>query len=49
MPLPAGAVPGIDVSHYQAHVDWASVAADGVRFGFCQGQRRARRPRRILF
>jgi lysozyme len=36
MPLPAGAVPGIDVSHYQAHVDWAAVAAGGVRFGFAK-------------
>lgn len=36
MPFPAGAVPGIDVSHYQAHVDWAAVAAGGVRFGFAK-------------
>ena len=36
MPFPAGAVPGIDVSHYQAHVDWAAVAGGGVRFGFAK-------------
>jgi len=36
MPLPAGAIPGIDVSHYQAVVDWATVAAGGVRFSFAK-------------
>lgn len=30
---PAASVPGIDVSHYQGTVDWARVAASGVRFG----------------
>ncbi|MGO8788945.1 MAG: glycoside hydrolase family 25 protein [Terriglobia bacterium] len=36
MPFPAGAIPGIDVSHYQAVVDWNAVAAGGVRFGFAK-------------
>jgi lysozyme len=36
MPFPAGAVPGIDVSHYQAHVDWAAVAGGGEQFGFAK-------------
>jgi lysozyme len=29
-----GYLPGIDVSHYQGEVDWAAVAATGVRFAF---------------
>ena len=36
MPFPAGAIPGIDVSHYQAVVDWSAVAAGGVRFAFAK-------------
>src|ERR1039458_8515560 len=36
MPFPAGAIPGIDVSHFQAVVDWTAVAAGGVRFGFAK-------------
>lgn len=36
MPLPAGVVSGIDVSHYQAVVDWTAVAGDGGRFGFAK-------------
>jgi lysozyme len=27
-------LPGIDVSHYQGAVDWAAVAASGIRFAF---------------
>ena len=30
--LPAGRVPGIDVSHHQAGVDWPAVAGSGVHF-----------------
>ncbi len=29
---PLGALPGIDVSHYQGTIDWAQVAASGQRF-----------------
>lgn len=29
-------LPGIDVSHYQGLVDWASVASDGVRFAYAK-------------
>jgi lysozyme len=36
MAFPAGSVPGIDVSHYQGVVDWASVAAGGEAFAFCK-------------
>jgi lysozyme len=36
MPFPAGAIPGIDVSHYQSHVDWAAVAEGGVQFAFAK-------------
>ena len=36
MPFPAGAIPGIDVSHYQAVVDWTVVAGGGVRFAFAK-------------
>jgi lysozyme len=36
MPYPAGAIPGIDVSHFQAHVDWSAVAGTGVRFAFAK-------------
>jgi lysozyme len=36
MPCPQGAIPGIDVSHFQAHVDWAAVAAGGCRFAFAK-------------
>jgi lysozyme len=36
MGFPAGAVPGVDVSHYQAHVDWEAVAGGGERFAFAK-------------
>jgi lysozyme len=36
MPLPTGAVPGIDVSHYQGHVDWTVVAGGGEQFGIAK-------------
>ena len=36
MSFPSGAVPGIDVSHYQAVVDWTAVAAGGERFAFAK-------------
>jgi len=36
MTFPAGAVPGIDVSHYQAVVDWAAVATGGEIFAFAK-------------
>ena len=36
MPPPPGAISGIDVSHYQAVVDWDTVAAGGDRFGFAK-------------
>jgi len=36
MPFPANAIPGIDVSHYQAHVDWTTVAGSGEQFGFAK-------------
>jgi lysozyme len=36
MAFPAGAVPGIDVSHYQAVVDWTAVGNGGERFGFAK-------------
>lgn len=36
MPLPTGALPGIDVSHYQGHVDWTVVAGGGEHFGFAK-------------
>ena len=31
---PAGALPGIDVSHWQHTIDWSKVAASGTRFAF---------------
>ena len=34
--LPAGALPGIDVSHHQGAIDWAQVAGAGVRFAFAK-------------
>jgi lysozyme len=36
MAFPAGAVPGIDVSHYQKVVDWPTVAAAGEAFAFAK-------------
>jgi GH25 family lysozyme M1 (1,4-beta-N-acetylmuramidase) len=33
---PAGAVPGIDVSHWQGTIDWAQVAASGKRFAIAK-------------
>jgi lysozyme len=36
MPLPSGAVPGIDVSHYQGAVDWETVAGSGQHFGYAK-------------
>jgi GH25 family lysozyme M1 (1,4-beta-N-acetylmuramidase) len=29
-----GGVPGIDVSNWQGHIDWAAVAAEGVKFAY---------------
>ena len=34
--LPAGALPGIDVSHHQGPIDWSQVAAAGTRFAFAK-------------
>jgi lysozyme len=36
MAFPSGAVPGIDVSHYQEVVDWPTVAAGGEAFSFAK-------------
>ena len=36
MSFPAGAVPGIDVSHYQEVVDWPTVATGGEAFAFAK-------------
>jgi len=36
MPFPTGAQPGIDVSHYQAVVDWSAVNAGGYVFAFAK-------------
>ncbi len=44
MPFPAGAIPGVDVSHYQAVVDWTAVAAGGERFGFAKASEGASVP-----
>jgi GH25 family lysozyme M1 (1,4-beta-N-acetylmuramidase) len=33
---PPGAVPGIDVSHWQGSIDWAQVAASGTRFAIAK-------------
>jgi GH25 family lysozyme M1 (1,4-beta-N-acetylmuramidase) len=33
---PVGAVPGIDVSHWQGSIDWAQVAAAGTRFAIAK-------------
>ena len=33
---PAGSLPGIDVSHHQDAIDWAQVAASGVRFAIAK-------------
>ncbi|MGZ8605402.1 MAG: glycoside hydrolase family 25 protein, partial [Actinomycetota bacterium] len=33
---PAGALPGIDVSHHQDTIDWARVAASGQRFAIAK-------------
>jgi GH25 family lysozyme M1 (1,4-beta-N-acetylmuramidase) len=35
-PQPPNSLPGIDVSHYQNVIDWALVAASGVRFAFAK-------------
>ena len=34
--LPAGALPGIDVSHHQGAIDWVQVGGAGVRFAFAK-------------
>jgi GH25 family lysozyme M1 (1,4-beta-N-acetylmuramidase) len=34
--LPAGALPGIDVSNHQGVIDWSLVAASGTRFAFAK-------------
>jgi len=34
--VPAGGLPGIDVSHWQGTIDWAAVAAAGQRFVFAK-------------
>jgi len=44
MGFPAGAVPGIDVSHYQAVVDWATVANGGELFAFAKASEGAATP-----
>jgi len=44
MGFPAGAVPGIDVSHYQAVVDWATVASGGELFAFAKASEGASVP-----
>src|SRR5216684_2415566 len=36
MPFPAGAQPGIDVSHFQAVVDWNTVSSGGDVFAFAK-------------
>ncbi len=36
MGFPLGAVPGIDVSHWQTVVDWETVAAGGEHFAFAK-------------
>ena len=36
MAFPAGAVPGIDVSHYQEVIDWPTVATSGDAFAFAK-------------
>lgn len=36
MAFPPNGLPGIDVSHYQGHVDWTQVAANGELFAFCK-------------
>jgi lysozyme len=36
MAFPVGAVPGIDVSHYQEVIDWPTVAAGGEVFAFAK-------------
>ena len=36
MAFPAGAVPGIDVSHWQGSVDWDVVASGGEMFGYAK-------------
>src|SRR5260370_25639255 len=36
MAFPSGAVPGLDVSHYQEVVDWPTVAAGGEAFAFAK-------------
>ncbi len=36
MSFPANGLPGIDVSHYQAVVDWPTVAANGELFAYCK-------------
>ncbi len=33
---PVGSLPGIDVSHHQDVIDWAQVAASGIRFAFAK-------------
>ena len=33
---PAGALPGIDVSHHQGAIDWSQVAGAGTRFAFAK-------------
>ena len=33
---PAGALPGIDVSHHQGLIDWSEVAGSGQRFAFAK-------------
>jgi GH25 family lysozyme M1 (1,4-beta-N-acetylmuramidase) len=36
MAFPSGAVPGLDVSHYQEVVDWPTVAGGGKAFAFAK-------------
>jgi lysozyme len=36
MPLPAGAQPGLDVSHYQGAIDWTAVSTGGYVYDFAK-------------
>ena len=44
MAFPAGAVPGIEVSHYQAVVNWTAVFGGGERFAFAKASEGATVP-----
>jgi lysozyme len=42
MAFPSGAIPGIDVSHYQAVIDWDTVTGGGERFAFAKASEGAK-------